>query len=143
MPVTSAEIGMNSTFSIGDGVDGGSVTYTKVGYEITGITSPSITREAIDATHLESPEKFREYIAGLLDTDPATITFNYKADAADPLYAAMIAGKGDFRITFPNGVTLTFSGIPQSWKPGDPSTTTMVGEFTVKPSGKPVLAAAA
>lgn len=142
MTVTSAGIGMKSTFSIGNGVDGGSVTYAKVGFEVTSITSPSITRETIDTTHLESPDDFREFIAGLLDTDPATIAFNYVADAADPLYAAMLAGKGDFRITFPNGVKFDFSGIPQSWKPGDPSTTTMAGEFTIKPSGKPTLSPA-
>ena len=142
MPVTSAAIGMKATFSIGDGVDGGSVTYTPVGQEVTSITSPGITREAIDATHLESPDDFREYIPGLMDTDPATIAFNYTPSAVDPLYSAMSAGKGDFRITFPNGVKLDFSGIPQSWKPGDPSTTTMAGEFTVKPSGKPTLSAA-
>lgn len=142
MTVTSAAIGMKATFSIGNGVDGGSTTYTKIGFEVTSITSPGITREAIDATHLESPDDFREYIAGLLDTDPATIAFNYNPNATDELYAAMIAGKGDFRITFPNGVKLDFSGIPQSWKPGDPSTTTMAGEFTVKPSGKPTLSAA-
>ena len=142
MSVTSAATGMKATFSIGNGVDGGSTTYAKVGFEVTSITSPGITREAIDATHLESPDDFREFIPGLMDTDPATIAFNYTADAADPLYAAMMAGKGDFRITFPNGVKLDFSGIPQSWKAGDPSTSTMAGEFTVKPSGKPTLTAA-
>lgn len=142
MPVTSATIGMKATFSIGDGVDGGSTTYTKVGFEITTITSPGMTRETIDVTHLESEDDAREYIAGLLDTDPATIAFNYNASATDALYAAMLAGKGDFRITFPNGVKMDFSGIAQSWKPGDPSTTTMAGEFTVKPSGIPTLTAA-
>ena len=141
MTVTSAVIGMKATFSIGDGVDGGSTTYAKLG-EVTSITSPGITRETIDATHLESPDDFREYIAGLMDTDPATIAFNYVPSAVDALYTAMIAGKGDFRITYPNGVKFDFSGIAQSWKPGDPSTTTMAGEFTVKPSGKPTLAAA-
>lgn len=141
MPVTSATTGMKATFSIGDGVNGGSVTYSKVG-EVTNITAPGITRETQDATHLESPDDFREFIAGLMDTDPATITFNYVASAADALYAAMIAGNGDFRITYPNGVKLDFMGIPQSWKPGDPSTQIMTGEFTVKPSGKPTLTAA-
>lgn len=140
MSVTSAQIGMGATFSIGDGFDGGSTVYTKVG-EVTGITSLAITRETIDATHLESPDEFREYIAGLLDTDPATIAFNYVPAAADPLYTAMMAGKGDFRITYPNGVKMDFSGIPQSWKPGDPAPTTMAGEFTVKASGKPTLSA--
>jgi hypothetical protein len=138
MPVTSATTGKNASFSIGNGVDGGSTAYSEVGFEITSITSPGISREAIDATHLKSPDDFREYIAGLLDTDPATIAFNYNASATDPLYAAMLAGKGDFRITYPNGVNMDFSGIAQQWKPGDPSTTTMVGEFTVKASGKPI-----
>lgn len=139
MPVTSAAIGMKSTFSVGDGVDGGSTSFVVVAEEVTSITSPSITRETIDATHLMSPDEFREYIAGLLDTDPVTIAFNYVPSAADPLYALMITGKGDFRITYPNGVHMTFSGIPQNWKPGNADTTTMAGEFTVKASGKPVL----
>ena len=95
MTVTSAQTGMKSTFSIGDGVDGGSTAYTEVGFEVTSITSPAITRETIDVTHLKSPDDFREYIAGLLDTDPATIAFNYNPSAADALYAAMLAGKGD------------------------------------------------
>lgn len=142
MTVTAAAIGMKSKFSVGDGVDGGSTTFTQVSEEVTSITAPSITRETIDATHLMSPDEFREYIAGLLDTDPVTIAFNYVPSATDPLYALIIAGKGDFRITYPNGVHMTFSGIPQNWKPGDATTTTMAGEFTVKASGKPVLAAA-
>ncbi|GAB5431214.1 MAG: phage tail tube protein [Epibacterium sp.] len=142
MPVTGAETGMGTAFLIGDGVDGGSTNYTEVGFEITSITSPSITREAIDVTHLKSPDEFREYIAGLLDTEPATIAFNYVPAAADVCFTTMLAGKGDFRIAFPNGVKMDFSGIPQNWKPGDPSTTTMAGEFTVKPSGKPTFSAA-
>ncbi|MBQ4824378.1 outer capsid protein Hoc [Leisingera sp. HS039] len=141
MPVSSAQIGMGATFSIGDGFDGGSTNYTKISEDVTSITSPGVNRETIDATHLESEDDFREYIAGLLDTDPATIAFNYVPTAADPLYAAMIAGKGDFRITYPGGVKLDFSGIPQNWKPGDPSPDKMAGEFTVKPSGKPTLSA--
>lgn len=141
MTVTSAAIGMKATFSVGDGAHGGSTNYTKVG-EVLNITAPSITREAIDATHLESPDDFREFIAGLLDGEPCTVTFNYVPGATDALYTAILAGAGDFRITYPNGVKLDFSGIPTTWKPGDASTTTMTGEFTVKPSGKPALAPA-
>lgn len=138
MAVTSGEIGMGATFLIGNGVDGGSTTYVKVG-EVNSITSPAITRETVEATHLESPDDFREHIAGLLDTDPATITFNYVPSATDPLYTAMIAGKGDFRILYKGGVQMDFSGIPTNWKPGDPSPTLMTGEFTVKPYVKPTL----
>lgn len=142
MAVTSATTGMKAIFSIGDGVDGGSTTYTKVG-EVTSITPPSLSRATEDATHLESPDEHREFIAGLLDTDPANIAFNYVPSATDKLYTAMIAGKGDFQITYPNGVKLQFSGIPVTWKPGEASTSIMQGEFSVKPSGPPVLVPAA
>lgn len=141
MPITQARIGMTATFAIGDGINGGSTIYTTVG-DVTGITAPGITREAIDATHLQSPEQFREFIAGLLDTEQATVMFNYVPSAADDLYDAIRAGAGDFEITYPGGVRLQFSGIPVSWKPGDPSPDTMKGEFTVKPSGPPTLVAA-
>jgi len=138
MTVTAAKTGFGLTFGIGNGVDGGSVSYVTVG-EITNVTPPGISREAIDATHLASPDRFREYIAGMLDTDPATVSFNYVPSASDALYTAALAEKGDFEITFPGGVKMQFSGIVTSWKPGDGSTTTMVGEMTIKGNGgKPV-----
>ena len=141
MTVTSASTGVKATFAIGDGTDGGSSEYTKVG-EVISITAPGVTREAIDVTHLESPDGFREFIPGLMDMDAATIQFNYVPAATDALYTAMQTGKGDFEITYPNGVKFRFKGIVQSWKPGDVSTTTMTGEFTVKPTGKPTLVGA-
>lgn len=141
MPVTDAKTGMGSIFGIGDGVDGGSVSYVKVG-EVTNIGAPSQSREAIDTTHLESPDAWREYIPGLKDGDSATISFNYVPSATDVLFAQFNIGKGDFQIIYPNGVKFQFSGIVTGWKPGEPSTTTMVGEMTIKQSGKPALVAA-
>jgi Lambda phage tail tube protein, TTP len=137
MAVTGAITGTGVIFSIGNGSGGGSITYTDVG-EVTNIKHPSITREAIDATHLASPDKFREFIAGMLDTEPATISLNYVPSAADPLYAAILAGAGDFRITHPNGVKMDFMGIPTNFAPGDVSNDKMQGEFVVKGSGKPI-----
>lgn len=141
MAFTKAKTGMGAIFSIGDGVDGGSVTYVKVG-EVTSIISPAVLRETLDATHLESPDNFREHVPALLDTDPATITFNYEPVAIDPLYVALLAGKGDFQITYPNGVKMQFSGVPTKFKPGDTTAEAMAGEFVVKAYGKPVLVAA-
>lgn len=142
MPLTQAATGMGAIFSIGDSVDGASTTYTPVSQEVTSITPPGMSREAIDATHLLSPDEFREFIPGLLDTEPAVIAFNYIPGAADACYTALLAGKGDFRITYPNGVELDFSGIPTGWKPGDATQALMAGEFTVKPTSKPVITAA-
>jgi hypothetical protein len=142
MTVTSAQTGQGMTFSIGDGFDGGSTTYTKVA-EVTNITTPKLSRETEDGTHLESPDDHREYLVGLLNSDPATIQVNYLPTEIDALRAAVIAGKGDFRITNRNGVTMTFSGVATGWKPGDGTNGKMTGEFTVQPSGLPTLAAAA
>ena len=141
MPATSAKTGMGATFSIGDGMDGGSTAYTKLG-EVVNITAPSFSREAIDATHLESEGEFREFIPGLKDGEAATVSFNYVPSASDAAFAAYNKGKGDFRLTYPNGVTMDFSGIVTGWKAGDVSTSIMQGEMTVKPTGVPVFTAA-
>jgi hypothetical protein len=136
MAISGALTGMGSTFGVGNGVDGGSVSYVKVG-EVTNIDQGGISVEAVDVTHLESPDDAHEFIPGLSTADPVTVTFNYKPDAADPLYALVLAKKGDFQTTYKNGVKLQYSGVVTNWKPGSPSTTTMVGELTVQPNGLP------
>lgn len=141
MPATSAKTGLGATFAIGDGIDGGSTTFTPMG-EVTNITAPSFSREAIDATHLGSENEFREYIPGLKDGEAATISFNYVASTSDAAFAVFNTGKGDFRLTYPNGVKMDFSGIVTGWKPGDATTSIMQGELTVKPTGVPVFSAA-
>lgn len=141
MTVTSATIGMGAIFGIGDGIDGGSVTFIKIG-EVTNISPPTQNREAIDATHLESDEDYREFIPGLKDGDSATITFNYVPTATDAIYTQFNIGKGDFELIYPSGLKFQFSGVVTGWKPGDASTTTMVGELTIKQSGPPTLLAA-
>ena len=138
MTVTAAKKGQGAQFAIGDGNGGGSTVYTKVG-EVKSINGIALTREALDATHLESPDDYREYIPGLMDGDPVSITFNYVPNASDPLYTAFHAGSGDFQITYPGGIKMQFQGIPTNWKPGDATSDVMVGEMTVKPSGKPTL----
>ncbi len=139
MTVTAAKTGLGLIFGIGDGVDGGSTTYDKIG-EILNVTAPEITRETHDASHLESPHEFREHIAGILYTGSASVSFNYVPSASDVLYTAALAKKGDFEIIFPGGVKMQFMGVVTSWKPGEGTTGVMVGEMTIKGTGKPVFA---
>jgi hypothetical protein len=136
MPVTVAKTGLGLKFGIGNGVDGGSVSYVDVG-EITSVTAPEISRETHDASHLNSPDKFREHIAGMLDTGTATVAFNYVPSASDALYTAALAEKGDFEIIFPGGVKMQFMGVVITWKPGEGTTGVMIGEMTIKGTGKP------
>ena len=141
MPATSAIIGQGSKFAIGNGVDGSSTQYPDISVEITNIPGPELKRDVHDATHLNSPDNYREFIAGLNGVDPITLDFNFVPDASDTLLAHYNVGKGDYQITFPNGVRLQFSGIPTAWKPGDATADVMKGSMTIQPSGKPALLA--
>jgi hypothetical protein len=139
MPATNAAIGQGSQFAIGDGVNGGSTSYTPVD-EVLTIEMPELTRRLEEATHLESPNDIAEFIAGLLELGEVSITFNYVPAASDALFTAIQAKKGDFQVTYPNGVTFKFSGIVTAWKPGNADATKMIGSLKVKGSSLPVLA---
>jgi hypothetical protein len=136
MTVTAAKTGLGLIFGIGNGVDGGSTTYAKIG-EILNLSPPEISRETHDASHLESPDNFREHIGGMLDTGSATVSFNYVPSASDVVYTAALAEKGDFEIIFPGGVKMQFMGVVTNWKPGEGTSGVMVGEITIKGTGKP------
>lgn len=132
---TNAAIGYSTTF----GIKNGGGTFDNVA-EVTKVKPPGYSRDAIDATHMESPDKFREYIAGLMDAGEVSIDINYVPSASDVIIAAMLAGKGDFKITLPNAVSMTFSAVVTGFEPDAPLDDKMVATATFKVSGKPVLA---
>lgn len=137
---TKAKIGHLTTFGIKIGEAN---TFTKIA-QITNLTPPGMTRDTIDATHLESPDGYKEFIAGLKESGEATITVHYDPSTSDTLVEAFEAGAGAFQITFPNKVTLTFDGIVTGYELNDVvADDKMTATFTVKCSGRPVLAAPA
>ncbi len=136
---TNADIGHGSSLGIYNGS-----TYDDLA-EVTSITPPGYTRDAIDATHMASPNDFREYIAGMMDAGECEVEINYVPSASDAVIAAMIAGPGaasggQFQITFPNSVTWTFQAIVTSYQPGAPDDDKMTASVTFKITGKPTLA---
>jgi predicted secreted protein len=132
---TSAAIGYSTTF----GIKNGGGTFDNVA-EVTSVKPPGYSRDAIDATHMESPDRFREYIAGMMDAGEVTIGLNYVPAASDAVLTALTAGKGDFKITLPNGVTVTFSAVVTAYDIDAPLDDKMTATATFKVSGKPVLA---
>jgi hypothetical protein len=136
MTATAAAIGFSSTFSI---MTSGS--YVAVG-EVTSITPPGLTRGAIDATHLGSPDGYKEFIAEIAEAGEASITLNLVPSATDVLITAFNAGVGDFEIEFPSGVSMTFDGVITSYELGDLTLDKMTATLTVKASGKPAMVAA-
>lgn len=132
MPETTADLGYGARFGI---KDGSVVDYVA---EVTSLTPPSMARDTVEATHLESPDAYKEFIAGLKETGEASITINYAPSASDALVTAFEAGKGNFRILFPSGtLALDFAGIVTGYEIGDlVATDKMSGTFTVKGTGK-------
>jgi predicted secreted protein len=99
------------------GILAGSV-YTNIG-KITNIGGPSYSADALDATAMDSTDKFKEYIKGLKDW--GEFTFSTIADidsAADTTnyYSSIVAALDEddadtFKITFPNSVSIVFDGF--------------------------------
>jgi predicted secreted protein len=137
--MSTADIGYDSEFAIESGTPG---TYTKVA-GVVAITPPGMARDSVEVTHLESPNSWKEFIAGLKDGGEASITFNFVPSATDAMLTAFNAESGGYQITFPNGVRLQFDGFCTAYNP--PELTpggVMQATATFKCSGAVTMAAA-
>lgn len=141
MTATAADIGYNSTFAIESATPD---TFTVVA-EITDVTPPNLTRGAVDATHLKSPSRTKEFIPGLFERGEATFMFNFEKDVYDDILTAATATDGGrYQITLPDGSTFTFTGFftgltsPQLTPEGK-----LECQGTIKPKGTVAYAAAA
>src|SRR5687767_14592043 len=73
---TQAKIGHGTLFQINSSPGNSPDQWDSIA-EIVSVTPPSLSRDAIDATHSESPEKWREYIPGLRDGGEVTLEMNF------------------------------------------------------------------
>lgn len=140
MPDTKALIGHGITFEMAPAATPTSFTYLA---EIFDLTPPSDSIDQIDATHMQSPNKTREFISGLSDPGELSFSMNYVPGSASDL--ALRAAKGArkwCRVTFPNGCQLLFFSELQSYEPNAPTDDKMTADVTFKVSGQPQLTAA-
>ena len=138
--MSNADIGWGAVFAI-EGTTPG--TYVPVA-EVKAITLPGGSRDAVDVTHLASPDRYREFIAGLKDGGEASFTLNWVPSATDSLMAGFVAVSGTYQVTAPNGVLMRFSGFFTNYSP--PELTPegpMEASATIKVSGKATLHPAA
>lgn len=138
--MTQADIGYGSKFGIHDGGDPGEYVDQA---EITRISPFGFSRDEEEATHLQSPDKYKEFIAAMKEGTPVEIEFNWVPSESDPMVTAFEADTGMYQITAPNGVRMQFSGFFQSYTPGEFTNGKMTGTATIRPTGKPQILAAA
>lgn len=136
MAASGVKIGYNTDFAIYNGS-----SYVEVA-EVTSITWPGYARDAVEATHLNSDDQFREYIPGLMDAGEVSIELNFVPSASDVIVAALTASTiGQFKITAQGGVNVVFKAIVTSYQAQSPVDDRMTATATFKVTGKPTWAA--
>lgn len=137
---TQARIGYGTLFASGNGAS--PEVFTTLG-EVTNITPPGWSRDTVDATHEQSPDAHREFIAGLADAGEMSLDINYvPGGAASSSLEAEKSLTGpsaaiNRRLTFPDGSYMTFVGILTGFEPDSPIDDKMAATITFKVSGKP------
>jgi len=140
--MSDAMIGYGTFFHISQ--DGGA-TWFEMG-EVFNITPPSDTVDQQDVTHMQSPQRRREFIPGLSDPGSASFEQNFIPGSASDLKVQSIRAAGEqvlCRITFPNAVTWKFTGQVESYEPAVPTEDKMTCTVSWKVSGSTIATAAA
>lgn len=137
--MTDAAIGYGSKFSIDPA---GGTSFTDLG-EVFNITPPSDSFDMIDATHMQSPNRDREFIIGLNDPGEASFEMNFVPGSASDILIRQVKAAREAvtcRITFPNAATWTFDGLLMTYEPAVPNEDKMTATVTFKVSGSTVVA---
>jgi hypothetical protein len=121
--MTEALIGYGTIFAVESAPGSGS--YTQLG-EVTSVTPPNLSVDQIDATHMQSPGRTREFIQGLADPGEMSIEMNYIANSATDAFLLAWRTSGltrSARISYPGSATDTFPAFILGYAPGsiDPS----------------------
>lgn len=141
--MTNARIGYGAEFWL----DNASGVLTQLN-EVLSVTPPNPQIAEVEATHMLSPGRRREYIAGMIEDGEGTFEFNYvPGNATDTLIrAALNDGTArDYKIVIPDGADgweITGQCIVRGWERNVPIDDRMTATLTVRFTGNVTEAAA-
>jgi hypothetical protein len=144
MPATQAGLGYGSKLSLGSST-AASATYTELG-EVTSIGGPGYSTDAVDVTHMQSPDAFREFVVGLTDPGELSLEMNYVPGGAtemllDELYDIPPQSRARrWRQEFPDGNVAIHFGFMTNWERNIPLDDKMSMTVTIKLTGRSALA---
>ncbi len=133
--MTDARIGYGTKYRIMD--SNSPATYFEVG-EVINVTPGEATADRIDATHMQSPNRRREYIAGLIDNGEASFEINWvPGDETDEFIRELFESgeTRDHQIEFPNGAAVTYEASIIGYSKAVPIDDRMTATVTVAVSG--------
>lgn len=112
--------------------------------EAKSANPPNETTETSDATHMQSPNRTREFIDTMTDPGEFSVELNHVPGSATDLYLRGSKGKRKVvRITYPNGCQLIFTGIRTGYETPAALDDVMTATVNFKVSGEPILTPAA
>jgi predicted secreted protein len=139
MPDSAALLGYGSVIEIVS--DSSPDLYVALA-EVKSITPPSIDVDQVEVTHMQSPNRFREYISGLLDGGEASFEMNFipGSTSDDRLFELLnlptgVSRRRACRISYPNGVTWSFNAEVTGYEPDVPFDDAMTATVTLKVTG--------
>ena len=149
MTATTATIGFGVILAKGDAAS--PEVFTTIA-EITDLSGPGLARDAVEATHTASTNRWREFLAGLKDGGEVSLTMNHLPNnATQDATSGGLVGEfatvdgdtvGNWKLTFPvsPAVSWTFPAILTAFEPATPIDDRMTATATFKIAGEPTLA---
>jgi predicted secreted protein len=136
--MSNAQIGYGTLFER----DSGGAVFVAIA-EVVSVTPPQLSKDTPDATHMSSPDGYREFIAGLRDAGEASLELNYLPTEATQVtlrtdFDSDVAG--NYRMTFPDASSIAFTGFVTALSPAVPLDDKMALSVTIKVTGKPTFA---
>lgn len=115
-------------------------TFVDLG-EVLSVTAPALSRDAIDASHTASANRYRDYIAGLRDAGEVTVEFNYVPGGTGDDQMLLAFADDDpwnLKILFADGTSSwTCPAFLTSYEPSAPHDDKMTLSVTFKLTGQP------
>lgn len=134
--MTDARIGYGAEFWL----DNASGVLTQLD-EVLSVTPPNPQQTDVEATHMLSPNRRREYIAGLIEDGEGTFEFNYVPGGATDLLVQAALSDGvtrSYQIIIPDGGTgweILGDCIVKGWERNIPIDDRMTATLTVRFTG--------
>ena len=107
---------------------------------LTSIGEIGVESEEIDATDLDSPNNYKEFIAGSKDAGEVSLAGNIKNEANVEKMLALAESQSleDWVVTYPSGAKWEFKAFVKSFKDTEKTTDGLAGfSASLRISGKP------
>lgn len=143
MTETNATAGFGTLLQVGNGAG----VYTTLA-EVKDITGPNLQHDTEEVTHHQSPGRFKEFIATLIDGGEVTFMMNYIMQNATQSISAGLAkdmiehALRNIKIVFPDvgNTEWILPSIVTNWEPTMPVGSSFECSVTLKVARQPTLA---